>query len=140
MNIILDPWFYACAIPAVVLLGVSKSGFGVGFGALAVPLMALSISVPQAAEDTANRLLDLYASRDPALSKALQPKSELEQSQLKVSLAGNTIQAKAGSMVAYQGEVSSVSQCITDATRKQAPKDILDGFYHRDGGIPAHRA
>jgi uncharacterized protein len=49
MNIIINPWFYACAIPAVILLGVSKSGFGVGFGALAVPLMALSISVPQAA-------------------------------------------------------------------------------------------
>lgn len=29
------------------------------------------VAVPQAAEDTANRLLDLYASRDPALSKAL---------------------------------------------------------------------
>ena len=30
-------------------MGVSKSGFGSGFGALAVPLMALSVSVPQAA-------------------------------------------------------------------------------------------
>jgi uncharacterized protein (DUF1501 family) len=29
------------------------------------------VAVPQAAEDTANRLLDLYARRDPALSKAL---------------------------------------------------------------------
>ena len=29
------------------------------------------VAVPQAAEDTANRLLDLYAQRDPALSKAL---------------------------------------------------------------------
>ncbi len=46
---ITDPWFYAVAIPAVLLLGVSKSGFGAGFGALAVPMMALSIPVPQAA-------------------------------------------------------------------------------------------
>ena len=47
--IITDPYFYAVAIPAVLLLGISKSGFGTGFGSLAVPLMALSVSVPQAA-------------------------------------------------------------------------------------------
>ena len=45
---ITDPWFYAVAVPAVLLLGVSKSGFGAGFGALAVPLIALVLSVPQA--------------------------------------------------------------------------------------------
>lgn len=44
-----DPWFYAAAAPAVLLLGISKSGFGSGFGSLAVPMMALSISVPMAA-------------------------------------------------------------------------------------------
>ncbi len=44
-----DPYFYAVAVPAVLLLGVSKSGFGAGFGSLAVPMMALSVSVPQAA-------------------------------------------------------------------------------------------
>ena len=47
--LITDPGFYAVAIPAVLLLGVSKSGFGSGFGSLAVPLMALSVTVPQAA-------------------------------------------------------------------------------------------
>ncbi len=47
--VIADPWFYTAAIPAVFLMGLSKSGFGAGFGALAVPLMALSVSVPQAA-------------------------------------------------------------------------------------------
>ena len=46
---ITDPFFYAVAIPAVLLLGLSKSGFGAGFGALAVPLMALAVPVPQAA-------------------------------------------------------------------------------------------
>ncbi|MFO1325859.1 MAG: sulfite exporter TauE/SafE family protein [Rubrivivax sp.] len=46
---ITDWSFYAVAVPAVLLLGISKSGFGVGFGALAVPLMALSVPVPQAA-------------------------------------------------------------------------------------------
>lgn len=46
---ITDPWFYAVALPAVLLIGISKSGFGAGFGALGVPLMALAVPVPQAA-------------------------------------------------------------------------------------------
>ncbi len=46
---ITDPFFYAVAIPAVLLMGVSKSGFGSGFGSVAVPLMALAVTVPQAA-------------------------------------------------------------------------------------------
>jgi uncharacterized membrane protein YfcA len=49
LNVIQDPWFYAVAVPAVVLMGLSKSGFGAGFGALAVPLLALVVPVPQAA-------------------------------------------------------------------------------------------
>lgn len=47
--IITDPYFYAVTIPAVLLLGVSKSGFGAGFGSLAVPMMALAVTVPEAA-------------------------------------------------------------------------------------------
>jgi uncharacterized protein len=47
--LITDPFFYAVAVPAVLLMGVSKSGFGAGFGSLAVPLMALAVTVPQAA-------------------------------------------------------------------------------------------
>jgi hypothetical protein len=46
--VIQDPWFYAVAIPAVLLIGLSKSGFA-GFGALATPLLALTVPVPQAA-------------------------------------------------------------------------------------------
>ena len=49
MTLITDPFFYLVAVPAVLLLGISKSGFGAGFGSLAVPLMALAVSVPQAA-------------------------------------------------------------------------------------------
>lgn len=49
MPLITDPFFYAVAIPAVLLLGLSKSGFGAGFGSLAVPMMALAVTVPQAA-------------------------------------------------------------------------------------------
>lgn len=47
--LITDWHFYAAAIPAVLLLGISKSGFGAGFGSLAVPIMALAVTVPQAA-------------------------------------------------------------------------------------------
>ncbi len=47
--LITDPYFYAVTIPAVLLLGISKSGFGAGFGSLAVPMMALAVTVPQAA-------------------------------------------------------------------------------------------
>ncbi len=49
LPIITDPGFYAVAVPAVLLMGVSKSGFGAGFGSLAVPLMALAVTVPEAA-------------------------------------------------------------------------------------------
>jgi len=49
LPIITDGLFYAVAIPAVILMGVSKSGFGAGFGSLAVPLMAMAVAVPQAA-------------------------------------------------------------------------------------------
>lgn len=47
--LITDTAFYLAAVPAVLLLGISKSGFGTGIGALAVPIMALTVPVPQAA-------------------------------------------------------------------------------------------
>jgi hypothetical protein len=47
----LDWGFYAAATPAVVLLGLSKSGLS-GLGALAVPILALSIPPLQAAAIT----------------------------------------------------------------------------------------
>lgn len=46
---ITDPWFYVAAVPAVLLFGISKGGFGGGLGVVAVPLMALVISPVQAA-------------------------------------------------------------------------------------------
>ncbi|MBC7917783.1 MAG: sulfite exporter TauE/SafE family protein [Rhodoferax sp.] len=46
---ITDPVFYLVSVPAVLLLGISKSGFGAGFGSLAVPMMALAVTVPEAA-------------------------------------------------------------------------------------------
>ena len=46
---ITDPWFYAAAIPAVLLVGIAKGGFGSGAGIFATPLMALTIPIPKAA-------------------------------------------------------------------------------------------
>jgi uncharacterized membrane protein YfcA len=46
---IVDPLFYLMAVPAVLLAGISKGGFGGGLGILAVPLMSLAVAPPQAA-------------------------------------------------------------------------------------------
>jgi len=43
-----DPFFYAVAIPAVVLMGLAKGGFA-GVGQVAVPLLTLAVSPVQAA-------------------------------------------------------------------------------------------
>lgn len=46
---ITDPWFYLAAVPAVLIAGVSKGGFGAGLGMLAVPMMALILPPVQVA-------------------------------------------------------------------------------------------
>ncbi len=46
---ITDPLFYAAAIPGVLLVGLSKGGFGGSVALLAIPLMSLVISPVQAA-------------------------------------------------------------------------------------------
>jgi uncharacterized membrane protein YfcA len=47
--VVTDPLFYALAIPAFLITGISKGGFGSGLGSIAVPMLALVIPVPQAA-------------------------------------------------------------------------------------------
>lgn len=44
---ITDPWFFAAAIPAMIILGMAKAGFS-SIGVLIVPLMSLAISPIQA--------------------------------------------------------------------------------------------
>ena len=78
---ITDPWFYAVAVPAVLLMGVSKSGFLMGFGSLATPLLALAVPVPQAAAIMLPLLLvmdltgvqQLWRERDSELLRLLVP-------------------------------------------------------------------
>lgn len=43
-----DPWFWALAVPAVVLMGLSKGGLA-GVGALSLPLLVFAIGPVQAA-------------------------------------------------------------------------------------------
>lgn len=81
LDLITDPLFYAVAVPAVVLMGLAKSGFLGGFGSLAVPLMALAVPVPQAAAIMLPLLLvmdaaglqQLWQHRDRALLRLLLP-------------------------------------------------------------------
>jgi uncharacterized membrane protein YfcA len=44
-----DPWFYAVAVPAVIIVGLAKGGMGGGLALLGVPMMALVMSPVQAA-------------------------------------------------------------------------------------------
>jgi uncharacterized membrane protein YfcA len=45
--LISDPWLYVLGIPALLLTNISKGGFGLGLGVIAVPLMTLHLSVPE---------------------------------------------------------------------------------------------
>jgi uncharacterized protein len=79
--IITNPWFYALAVPAVLLMGLGKSGFLSGFGALATPLLSLAVPVPQAAAIMlplllvmdATGLQQLWRERDRVLLRRLLP-------------------------------------------------------------------
>lgn len=76
-----DPWFYAVAVPAVLLMGLGKSGFLSGFGALGTPLLSLVVPVPQAAAIMLPLLLvmdatgiqQLWRDRDRVLLRELLP-------------------------------------------------------------------
>lgn len=46
---ITDPWFYACAIVAVLIVGIAKGGLGGGVAIVGVPLMSLTIAPVKAA-------------------------------------------------------------------------------------------
>lgn len=49
IQLVENPWFYALAIPALILSGISKGGLGGGVGGVSVPMMALVIPPTQAA-------------------------------------------------------------------------------------------
>ena len=47
--LVADPMFYVLAVPVVLLVGISKGGFGGGAGLVAVPLLSIVMPLPQAA-------------------------------------------------------------------------------------------
>lgn len=81
LPVVADALFYAVAVPAVLLMGLSKSGFAAGFGSLATPLLALALPAPQAAAIMlpllmamdATGLQQLWRDRDRALLRRLLP-------------------------------------------------------------------
>lgn len=81
MLLVSEPLFYAVAVPAVLITGLSKSGFASGFSGIAVPLMATVVPVPQAAAIMLPLLLtmdaaglqQLWRERDAALVRRLVP-------------------------------------------------------------------
>jgi len=44
-----DPWFWAAAVPAILIVGISKGGFGGGLGAVGVPILTLVVDPRTAA-------------------------------------------------------------------------------------------
>lgn len=46
---IYDPFFYLCAVPAILLMGLSKGGFGGGIGGFSLPLLLVVMPPVQAA-------------------------------------------------------------------------------------------
>src|SRR3546814_18711509 len=48
-SMIPDPWFYAAAFPAVLIVGLRKGGFGPGTSLIALPLLSLVLPPLQAA-------------------------------------------------------------------------------------------
>ena len=81
LPVIHDPVFYAVAVPAVLLVGLSKSGFAAGFGSLATPVLALTLPAPQAAAIMlplllamdATGLQQMWRDRDPVLLRRVLP-------------------------------------------------------------------
>jgi uncharacterized membrane protein YfcA len=47
--VLCDPWFYLASVPAVLLYGISKGGFGGAIAIISVPIMALAMPPTQAA-------------------------------------------------------------------------------------------
>jgi uncharacterized membrane protein YfcA len=47
--LISDPLFYAVAIPAILLVGISKGGFGGGVGLIGTPMVTLVTTPTRAA-------------------------------------------------------------------------------------------
>jgi len=91
---ITDPIFYAAAIPAVLITGISKGGFG-GIALLAVPLLSLVISPVQAAAI----MLPILVAMD--ISSIIAYRDKFDKKNLFVLLPGAVIGIIIGGLTAH---------------------------------------
>lgn len=127
LALITDPAFYAVAVPAVLLMGLAKSGFLMGFGSLATPLMALALPVPQAAAIMLPLLLvmditgirQLWAERDRELLRLLLPAGLI--GTLVGTLLFGVFSAKAVAAVVGALTLLFLAQRLLFPPRKDAP-------------------
>ncbi|WP_308909205.1 sulfite exporter TauE/SafE family protein [Pseudokordiimonas caeni] len=132
-----DPWFYAAAIPAVVITGISKGGFG-GIALLAVPLLSLAVPPTEAAAIMLPLLLfmDLFGVRawrgqaDWAHLKKLLPGAAVG-----IIIGGLTASMVSADMVGLMVGVIAVAFCLYSWwPRKQAgPADNGPKAPSKDG-------
>ncbi|WP_421988971.1 sulfite exporter TauE/SafE family protein [Roseococcus sp.] len=91
--LITDPWFYALAIPAFLITGISKGGFASGAGNTGVPMMSLVMPASQAA----GIALPVLCAMDIAALRAWW--GRWDAAQLRIMLPGAVVGIVAGSFV-----------------------------------------
>ena len=128
---IIDPWFYVAAVPAVLLFGISKGGFGGGLGVVAVPLMALVISPVQAAAI----VLPILGLMDLVSVRAYRGKWNWEELRLLIpasliGIAAGTVLFGYMSPAVIKLMIGIVAISFTlyflYATRRQSPEELAD--------------
>lgn len=90
---ITDPYFYMLAVPALLLMGVSKGAFGQGIGTLSTPLMALAVPAPVAAAIT----LPILCLMD--LTGIWGYRGQWDRSQMRIILPGAAIGVAVGGLL-----------------------------------------
>jgi len=122
-----DPLFFAAAIPAVLLFGIAKGGFGGGLGIVAVPLLSLVISPTQAAAI----LLPILCLMD--LLSLWAYRGKWDWSELKLLLPASLIGIGTGALL-FGWMSAAVVRLIIGAV---ALLFTLHYWYHRRGGADA---
>ncbi|WP_020559938.1 sulfite exporter TauE/SafE family protein [Thiofilum flexile] len=101
-----DPLFYLLAIPAILIAGISKGGFGGGLGVVSVPLMALAIDPVVAAAI----MLPILCSMDLMGLKAYWQRWNIEQ--IKIIVPAAMIGIALGTLTAQYLRASDVKLLV----------------------------
>lgn len=125
-RVLTEPFFYAIAIPAVLLVGISKGGFGGGVGLLGVPMLALAIPLVQAAAI----LLPILCVMD--LLAVYAYRGQYSTANLRVLLPGALAGIAAGS-VAFGAFDEAWIRCIVGAVALVFAAQYWINLLHRGG-------